>query len=187
MAVPVAITYIATAKTKAWSTGGAIPAVLVRRLIVCLAAIVSLASAPPAGAADKVRLTGLTDVAFGAVGNLTADAVQMQNICIYSSSSTSGYHVAATGTGAGGSFELSSGIGTLPFDVAWNSAPGQTSGTLLTPSVPLTGQVSSATQQTCNSGPATTGSLIIILRSTGLSSAMAGTYNGTLTLVVGPE
>lgn len=163
------------------------PVVLVREFIVCIIVIASLVSAVPATAADKVRLTGLTDVAFGTVGNLGADAVRAQDICIYSTSPTSGYHVTATGSGAGGNFELSSGIDTMSFDVAWNSTLGQASGTLLTPNVPLTGQVSSATQQTCNSGPARTGSLVVILRSAGLSSAKAGTYNGTLTLVVGPE
>jgi hypothetical protein len=57
----------------------------------------------------------------------------------------------------------------------------------LSPNVPLTGQTSTATQQTCNSGPATSASLIVVLRSTALSSATAGTYNGAVTLLVGPE
>ena len=182
-----AITQIATAEAKARSANVRMPALVVRRVIVCLVAVASLGWAVPAAAADKVRLTGLTDVAFGTLGNLSADAVRAQDVCIYSTSSTSGYHVTATGSGGGGNFELSSGVNTMAFDVAWNNTPGQASGTLLTPNVPLTGQVSSATQQTCNSGPARTGSLIIILRSAGLSSAVAGTYNGTLTLVVAPE
>jgi hypothetical protein len=53
--------------------------------------------------------------------------------------------------------------------------------------VPLTGQVSSATQQTCTNGPATSASLVVILRSAALAGATAGTYTGTVTLVVGPE
>ena len=43
----------------------------------------------------------------------------------------------------------------MAFDVAWNSAAGQSSGAQLSPNVPLTGQVSTATKQTCNGGPAT--------------------------------
>ena len=53
--------------------------------------------------------------------------------------------------------------------------------------IALTGQVSGATHQTCNNGPASSASLIILLRSNVLSSAIAGAYNGTLTLVVGAE
>ena len=95
--------------------------------------------------------------------------------------------VTATGTGPAGAFQLASGLGSLPFEVQWSSVSGQTSGATLSPNVPLTGQVSSATQQTCNSGPASSASLVLVLRSAALSSATAGTYNGTLTLVVGPE
>lgn len=157
-----------------------------RALGLCLAAALS-ASSSPAAAADKVRLTNLSDLAFGTVTNLTIDAVRAENVCIYSTSRTNGYHVVASGTGPGGAFELASGTDKLAFDVAWNNSSGQSSGSLLTPNVPLTGQTSAATQQTCNSGPATTASLIVILRAAALSSAMAGTYNGTLTLVVGPE
>jgi hypothetical protein len=158
----------------------------VRPLILWLAAAAALYPAP-AAAADKVRITNLSDIAFGTVGNLTVDAVRAEDVCIYSSSATNGYHVTATGTGAGGAFELLSGSNPMAFDVAWSSASGQSSGSVLTPAVPLTGQVSAANQQTCNSGPATTASLIIILRAAALSSATAGTYSGTLTLVVGPE
>jgi hypothetical protein len=47
--------------------------------------------------------------------------------------------------------------------------------------------VSQAKQQTCNSGPATSASLIVIIRSAALTSADAGFYSGDLTLVIGPE
>lgn len=75
----------------------------------------------------------------------------------------------------------------MTFEVQWSSAVGQNSGTTLTPNVPLTGQISAATHQTCANGPATSASLVVVLRSAALSSATAGTYNGSLTLVVGPE
>lgn len=154
--------------------------------VACVLA--SLAVVSPASAAnDKARISALTDVAFGTIANLTVDAIQSQNICVYSNSATSGYNVTASGTGSGGNFVLSSGALSLPFEVQWSGTSAQTSGTQLNPNVPLTGQISSATQQSCNSGPATSASLIVILRSSALSSATAGIYNGTLTLVVGPE
>ena len=181
-----AITSVATARREGPVGRGSARSPFSRVLGLCLAAALS-ASPAPAAAADKVRLTNLSDLVFGTVTNLAIDAVRAENVCIYSTSRTNGYHVIASGNGPGGAFELSSGSDTLAFDVAWSSTSGQSSGSLLTPNVPLTGQVSSATQQTCNSGPATSASLVVILRSAALSSATAGTYNGTLTLVVGPE
>jgi hypothetical protein len=144
-------------------------------------------SSPALAASDKVRITGLADVAFGSISNLGADAVRAQSLCLYSGSSTNGYNVTANGTGAGGAFQLNSGGLSMPFEVQWSSSAGQSSGAQLSPNVPLTGQVSIATQQACSSGPATSASLIVVLRSGALSSATAGTYSGTLTLLVAPE
>jgi len=141
----------------------------------------------PALAADKVRITGLSDVAFGTIGNLGANAVRSQSLCLYSGSSTNAYNVTASGTGPGGAFELASGGLSLPFEVQWSSSAGQSSGAQLSPNAPLTGQVSGATQQACTSGPASSASLVVVLRSSALSSATAGTYSGTLTLLVAPE
>lgn len=145
-----------------------------------------LAGSPALALSNKVRVTKLTDVAFGTLANLSVDAVRSQSVCLYSDTSTAGYNVTATGSGTGGAFLLS-GPGSMAFDVQWSSSAGQNSGVQLAPNVPLTGQVSSATQQACGTGAATSASLIVILRSTALSSAGAGTYNGTLTLLIGPE
>jgi hypothetical protein len=142
---------------------------------------------PAAGASNKVRITNLTDVSFGTIANLNVDAIQGQSVCVYADTNTNGYNVTGIGTGPGGAFELSSGAASMPFDVLWNSSAGQISGTQLMPNVPLTGQVSGATHQSCNNGPATTASLVVVLRSVALSSATAGTYNGTVTLLIGPE
>ena len=132
-------------------------------------------------------MTDLSDVGFGTVANLGQDAVRNQSICLYADTPTNGYNVTGTGSGPGGSFQLSSGTASLPYEVQWNSSAGQSSGTQLNANVPLTGQSSAATQQTCNNGPATSASLVVVLRSTALSSATAGSYSGTLTLVVGAE
>jgi len=150
-------------------------------------ALLLLCAVPAGAASNKVRITNLGDVAFGSVANLSTDAVQSQSLCLYADTATNGYNVRASGSGAGGAFTLASGGNNLPFDVQWSSASGQSSGTQLTANVALSGQVSNAAQQTCNNGPATTASLIVILRSAALSSAAAGPYNGSLTLIVGAE
>jgi hypothetical protein len=147
----------------------------------------ALAASPALAASNRVRITKLTDAAFGSIANLGVNATQAQNVCLYSDTNTNGYNITAVGTGPGGAFRLTSGGNTLAFDVQWNSSTGQSSGTQLTPNVPLTGLISSATQQSCNSGPPTSASLIILLQSSALSSATAGTYSGTLTLIAGPE
>jgi len=150
-------------------------------------ALLLLCAAPAAAASNKVRITSLSDVAFGTVANLSSDAVQSQSLCLYADTATNGYNVRASGSGAGGAFTLASGANSLPFEVQWSSASGQSNGTQLTANVALSGQVSNATQQACSNGPATTASLIVILRSAALSSAAAGPYNGSLTLIVGAE
>jgi hypothetical protein len=133
-----------------------------------------------------VRITALSDVGFATIANLTSDAVKAQSICLYSSSPTNGYRVTASGT-SGGPFILSSGTNTLAYEVQWNASTGQTSGTQLSANVATGGFISNATQNSCNNGPATTASLIVVLRSSALSTATAGTYTGTLTLLIGPE
>lgn len=163
------------------------PAAVRGAAVFALPALLLLVSAPAQSVGNKVRITSLSDIAFGTVANLGVDAVRSENVCLYSETVSNGYNITATGTGPGGAFQLSSGSGAMAFEAQWSSSSGQGSGAQLTPNVPLTGQVSTASQQTCNAGPATTASLIILLRSAALSSAQAGIYNGTLTLVVGPE
>lgn len=153
-----------------------------------LALVCALFVAGPASAAsNKVRVTNLTDLSFGTVADLTADAVQNESLCLYADTATNGYNVTATGTGPGGAFQLTSGLNALQYEVQWSSQPGQSAGVRLSSNVPLTGQTSAASHQTCSTGPATSASLIVVLRAAALSSAIAGTYGGTLTLVVGAE
>ena len=152
---------------------------------VFLGAALLAFGAAPASAQNRVRITKLSDVAFGSLSNLGADAVQAQSICVFSRTATRGYNVRATGSAPGNALALVSGSNLLAYEVQWNQLSGQSSGTQLTSGVTLTGQISAATQQTCNSGPSTSASLILILRSTALSNASAGSYSGTLTLVSG--
>jgi hypothetical protein len=150
-------------------------------------ALLAMYAAPAAAQSNKVNISNLSDVVFGSLANVGVDAVNSQSICVYSSTATNGYQVTATGSGSGNAFAMSSGLSTLPYDVQWNASAGQSSGTQLTAGATLTGQISSANQKTCNSGPANSASLIVILRSSALSKASAGDYSGTLTLLIGPE
>lgn len=148
------------------------------------AALIATAST---ATAQQVRITGLADVNFGTVNNLAADAINTQSICVWANGSNSDYSITATGSGVGGAFSLANGSFELPYQVRWNSQPGQANGALLTSGMPLTGQVTAAQNQTCANGPPTTASLIVVLPAASLSSAIAGNYNGTLTLIVASQ
>ena len=154
-------------------------------ILGAVAALFGETAAP--AASNKVRISNLSDVAFGMIPNLSSDAVQSQSVCIYADTNTNGYTVTGIGAGPGGTFQLLSGGAALSYDILWSSSSGQSSGSQLTPNVPLTGQVSAATHQSCSNGPSTTASLVVRLRSSVLSSAAAGSYAGTLTLIIGPE
>lgn len=164
-----------------------------RRLILACVLLTSLVAltAGQAQAANSVRISGLSDVAFGSISNFTVDAVSSQSVCLFSKSPpNNNYRITASGSGTGGAFLLSSGTATLPFEVQWSDSPGQSAGTQLLANQPLTAQHSSsgnASVDDCSKGPASTASLIIVLRSAAVSAASSGTYSGTLTLLVAPE
>ena len=136
----------------------------------------------------RVRISGLSDVTFSNV-DPSADADRAQNVCVWSNTSTRGYTITASGSGAANAFTLASGaLPEVPYTVEWASSSGQTSGTSLTAGAALTGQTSSAINSDCSAGPAASASLVVSMASSTLQSMTAGvTYNGTLTLVVAPE
>lgn len=141
-----------------------------------------------AHAADRVRISALSDVSFGIISNFAADSVRSQSLCLYAKSAPlDHYRITATGSGSGGAFELSSGSDRLPYEVQWNDVAGQAGGAPLVANQPLSGQQSTAAVDDCSRGAATTASLVLVLRSAALSAASSGTYTGTLTLLVAPE
>lgn len=141
-----------------------------------------------AGAADKVRISALSDVTFGTIANFASDSFRSQSVCVYSKSPPlDRYRITASGSGPAGSFRLTSGSDSLPYEVQWRDVSGQATGTPLVAGQPLTAQQNSATVDDCSKGPATTGSVIVILRAAAVGSVTSGTYTGTLSLLVAPE
>jgi hypothetical protein len=157
-----------------------------RRIVHCTLLLMAASGSPLHAQSMNVRITKLSDVAFGTVATV-ADTINSQSVCVYANTPSRGYQVTASGSAEGGRFGLVANSDVLNYEVQWNSSPGQTAGTQLSPNVTQTGLTTSATQQTCNSGPAASASLILVLRSSALSNATAGTYSGSLTLIVGPE
>jgi hypothetical protein len=156
------------------------------RIAVALASAAMLAWSGCA-AAQQVRLTKLSSVTIGTVTNLEADVTRAQNVCAFSSASGARYSVRGSGSGTGGAFTLASGSSTMAYEVQWSGQSGQVTGTALTAGLRSPIFTSTAANQLCTSGPATTASLILVVRAAALSSATAGAYSGTLTLILAPE
>lgn len=136
---------------------------------------------------NRIQLSGLTDVSFTNQDPATA-ASNAENVCVWSNTSTKGYNVTASGSGAGNAFTLANGALTVPYSVEWAGSSGQSSGTALTSGSALTGLTSTATNATCSAGASSSASLIVKISSANLQSMQAATtYTGTLTLVVAPE
>ncbi len=136
---------------------------------------------------SRVRISGLSDVAFTNV-DPSLDAANAQNVCVWSNTSTKGYQITASGSGAGNAFTLANAALIVPYTVEWSGTSGQTGGTGLTPGSTLTGLTSTATNSNCASGPSTSASLIVKIASADLQGMNAATnYTGTLTLLVAPE
>jgi len=155
--------------------------------VIGLLGIACLAGQPIAAhAADKVRISSFQSVDFGQLSG-GGDRYVSLNVCAFSSSANRGYSIIANGNGAGGSFALLSPIALLPYEVLWSDTPGQSSGTSLIAGAPIGGFRSSATQNFCNSGPTSSASLIVVIRSDAIESARAGLYSGTLQIMIAPE
>ena len=155
-----------------------------------IAAVAVLMVPMQAHAQSQARITGLTDVSYGTINSFT-NQTNSQNVCIYSAFIFFGfpirrnYSVRATGNGTGGAFTLASGAGTLPYEVRWDDAANQTTGTQLLAGVNATGFGNAATNQTCTGGE--NASLIVTITGASLTTATAGSYTGVLSITITPE
>ena len=136
---------------------------------------------------NRARISGLTDVSFLNQDPATA-ASAAQNVCVWSNTATKAYTVTASGNGTANAFTLSNGSSTVPYSVAWASSINQTSGTALATGTASASLISTATNQTCASGPVASASLIVGISTTDLGTMSAGSnYLGTLTLLITPQ
>lgn len=136
----------------------------------------------------RVRISGLGDISF-ANADPSVAASDAQDVCVWSNTSTRGYSISASGSGAANAFTLSNGVDpAVPYTVAWAQSSGQTSGSNLVNGTALTGQTSTAITSDCSAGPSASASLIVTIDPPTLQTMLAGVdYTGTLTLVVAPE
>lgn len=158
------------------------------RAMGCVCAIAGLLCAASPAAAQSVQILSLSDFAFGAISSIGTNQSIAQTVCV--NSSLGSYSIRASGNGTGANFALTSGgsADQLGYTVQWAPTGGQSAGTLLT-----AGQATRFTPPVgnilCSLGNlvAGTASLIITLPSASLGAVRAGSYSGTLTLLVSPN
>lgn len=130
---------------------------------------------------DEVRISNLTDINLGVFAGV--DASGSSAACVYRNG-TGAYQITATGDGVAGAFTLTDGTNTVAYSVDFDDGSGalaMTSGTTL---AGRTGaDPGSATCATTGNNANVTATVL----ATDAATLPAGTYAGTLTLVVAPQ
>lgn len=129
---------------------------------------------------DLVQISRLDDLNFGTYGG-TGALNGAEQFCVYRNG-TGAYQVTLTGSGAGSAFTIANGANTMAYTATYNDGTGAvpvTSGTV------ITGRAGHATSTNC--GAADNSTVNISIAESVLQANPTGTYQGTLTLLVGPE
>ena len=139
----------------------------------------------------RANISGLSDLSVSGWVVGDGDQTVSEDICVYSTRPSGGYTVKATGTGSGNGFTLAYSGRTLPYQVRWNAGGV---GALSNSALPLTANSPSpfthaATDSSSCSGAIAgpTARLLITFLASSLTSVSAGTYAGTLTLMITPN
>jgi hypothetical protein len=154
-----------------------------RTLVPWILALVVMAYAPALSA--QVWISGLSDLPLGGwsgVGDLEGSV----DHCVFARPGGR-YAVAASGIGSGGEFVLQNGPGTLPFLVDYDDGSGWNQ---LDPGVPLTGQRGEPNLvqfARCLLGLRSPERVRVRILEQDLGAAVAGSYGGSLTLLITPE
>ena len=134
--------------------------------------------------ADKVKISNLSDIALTDDGN--GNFVGTSTACVYRNGSGA-YSMTATGSGTASAFTIAEGGGggaTLAYAVTYDDGGGAEA---LTASVALGSLADANTTEDDCSTAGNNGTVSVNVASADASSAVAGAYVGTLTLVVAPE
>ena len=131
------------------------------------------------------RITKLADIALGTWTGTGAMNGSDNSICVWSS--TGGYSITATGSGAANAFTLAgTGGNTVAYNVQWAQTGGASSGSAVTAGTALTGQNTNATSTDCSTGVASTAGVFVTIPEANIAGKPAGAYSGSLTLLVTP-
>ena len=140
----------------------------------------------------RANITNMGDLSQSSWSSGGGDITLVDDACVYSSRPSGGYTVRASGSGSGGAFTLANGSATLEYSVTWNSGGVNSlsnNGATLTANAVSGGLTHAATDSsTCNGAtPGPTARLIVAISAANMAAAIAGTYTGTLMLIVTPN
>ena len=169
--------------------------------LLAVAAIVSLLGAGEAhaqanncnrGAPNPCKqITAVSDFALGTWNGLDNIVVTMRH-CVRASGNSTLYSVTLTSVGAsaGGNLRFTSGPMELPYSITYANADGSNATTITANGGSANGftGVTRANQAACTSNPSATGQrMTLTITTTQLNSALAGSYSGTLQILIGPN
>jgi hypothetical protein len=154
-----------------------------RQLGLC--AIIGLCSIPRVAQAQSTVSPPLTDFAFGQISSLSSDVNNRQNTCSFGGLTPVSYSVTATGSGSGATFSVTNGSSTVPYEVQWAQSANATSGSNLAANQPLLNQSNASllSSLTCGLG-LQNATVIVIVRAVSLQQATAGSFTGTLSILL---
>lgn len=136
---------------------------------------------------DLVQVSNLTDIGLGTFNGGGTDLSGTDAFCVYRNGGGT-FDITMSGSGGSSAFTLTDGSNTVPYSVDFTNIPAATT-TAMTTNVLLGGQQNANTSSTTCSGAGDSDnvSVTVTVTSGDLASAPAGTYGGTLTMVVSPE
>jgi hypothetical protein len=133
--------------------------------------------------AQQVRIRQFTNHTINATNFNTRNF--NRNLCLYRSAAPLQFSVTATGTGAGGAFTLSSGGNTIPYLVFFNNNTGTTGEQSLTSGIPRSFTLNNNSTQNCTAG--NNGNYHVRILGSAIQAVPAGTYTGTLQIMMAPN
>lgn len=133
----------------------------------------------------EILISNLDNIEVSTSAILSRDLVITERVCIASNPVTT-YALIAFGSGEGGLFSIQNGPFSIQYSLSYRdrrSGPGFRE---LSPSVPLSGFLTRplGNNQNCRGNA---GRVRITISKTSLNSAVAGIYQGSISLVVSPE
>ena len=131
---------------------------------------------------QAVQITNVGDIALGVRGVLAANAVESDDVCVFSS--TGGYGVTILSTTNGTSFALTAGGNTdIPYSITWATTIDTTPATMVYGDISTT-MTGNSTDTTCDAG--TNATFEITVTAADFNAADPGAYGDTLILLIEP-
>lgn len=143
-------------------------------------------SIPLGASSQQAQITDMNDFPFGQYSGSGSLTQTDGDVCIYQTGGTgSNYRVTASGSGAGGSFQIQSGGDSVTYEVLWKDSQG-TGGTFTNLTANSGANFTGADNASTNCGGSANAALRVYFSSGNLAGAVPGSYSGTLTISVEP-